>query len=69
MGGVGFLLTWQLPAAAQSQYYLMMPGADSQPQGTYFFGPGSSQALPVGGMGGGESSKDEYIRVKSGMFE
>jgi hypothetical protein len=34
----------------------MMPGADSQPQGTYFFGPGSSQALPVGGMGGGESS-------------
>lgn len=32
-----------------------MPGADSQPQGTYFFAPpvgGSSQPLNVGGMGG-----------------
>ena len=34
---------------------MMMPGADSQPQGTYFFAPpvgGSSQPLNVGGIGG-----------------
>ena len=52
---------------------MMMPGNDGQPQGTYFFAPGSSQQIAggggMGGMGGpggiGPGNQYQYQQVSA----